>query len=120
MREISVNLIRDAVARLCIAANTHLPTDVKCAIETCRACEDGALACSVLDDIIENYNLADADTVITNHTAFGNCHIAFDLTACKGLDKLKLHLFGKGKNVIDRKLTSVCDGSCFLKVLGHK
>ncbi len=63
MREISVNLIRDAVERLCIAANTHLPTDVKCAIESCRACEDGKLACGVLDDIIENYNLADAEDV---------------------------------------------------------
>ena len=40
MREISVNLITDVVERLCIEANTHLPGDVKCAIETCRACED--------------------------------------------------------------------------------
>ncbi len=63
MREISVNLITDVVERLCIDANTHLPGDVKCAIETCRACEDSSIACGVLDKIIENYNIADAENV---------------------------------------------------------
>ena len=41
MREIPVSRITDAVERLCIEANTHLPDDVKRAIEACRACEDG-------------------------------------------------------------------------------
>ncbi|MBQ3135187.1 MAG: fumarate hydratase [Oscillospiraceae bacterium] len=59
MREVNVNLITDAVERLCTAANTHLPADVKQAIESCRAREDGMLACGVLDGIIENYKLAD-------------------------------------------------------------
>ena len=63
MREISVNLITDVVERLCIEANTHLPGDVKCAIETCRACEDSSIACGVLDKIIENYNIADSENV---------------------------------------------------------
>ena len=63
MREISVNLITDIVERLCIDANTHLPEDVKCAIESCRACEDGGIAQGVLDKIIENYKIADQECV---------------------------------------------------------
>ena len=63
MREISVNLVTETVERLCIEANTHLPGDVKCAIESCRACEDGTIAQGVLDKIIENYNIADRECV---------------------------------------------------------
>jgi len=63
MREIQVSAITDVVERLCIEANTHLPGDVKCAIETCRACEDSSIACGVLDKIIENYNIADSENV---------------------------------------------------------
>ena len=63
MREISVSQITDVVERLCIEANTHLPDDVKCAIETCRACEDGEIAKGVLDKIMENYRIADAENV---------------------------------------------------------
>ena len=63
MREISVAAITDAVERLCIAANTYLPGDVKCAIETCREREDGALARDILDKIIENYTIAGAENV---------------------------------------------------------
>ena len=59
MREINVSLITDVVEKLCIDANTHLPEDVKCAIRTCRACEDGDIACGVLDNIIENFEIAD-------------------------------------------------------------
>ena len=63
MREIEVSRITDVVERLCIEANTHLPGDVKCAIENCRACEDGVIAQGVLDNIIENYNIADRENV---------------------------------------------------------
>ena len=63
MREISVTQITDAVERLCIDANTHLPGDVKCAIERCRTCEDGDIAQGVLDKIIENYNIASSENV---------------------------------------------------------
>ncbi len=63
MRELSVSLITDAVERLCIEANTQLPGDVKCAIEACRACEDGTIAQGVLDKIIENYHIAGAEHV---------------------------------------------------------
>ncbi len=63
MREISVTQITDAVERLCIDANTHLPGDVKCAIARCRTCEDGIIAQGVLDKIIENYEIADSENV---------------------------------------------------------
>jgi len=63
MREIQVSAITDVVEKLCIEANTHLPGDVKCAIEKCRACEDGVIAQGVLDNIIENYNIADRENV---------------------------------------------------------
>ena len=63
MREVQVSAITDAVERLCIEANNHLPGDVKCAIETCRACEDSSMAQSILDKIIENYRIADSENV---------------------------------------------------------
>ena len=63
MREIEVSKITDVIERLCIDANNHLPCDVKAAIERCRACEDGEIACGVLDNIIENYNIADRENV---------------------------------------------------------
>ena len=63
MREIEVSQITDVVERLCIAANEHLPEDVKCAIRSCRACEDGEIAKGVLDNIIENFEIADSECV---------------------------------------------------------
>ena len=41
MREVEVSRLTDVIEKLCIEANEHLPEDVKCAIKTCRACEDG-------------------------------------------------------------------------------
>ena len=63
MREICVSQITDVVAKLCIEANTHLPEDVKCAIKTCRACEDWKIAQDVLDQIVENFEIADRECV---------------------------------------------------------
>ncbi|MBQ2667372.1 MAG: fumarate hydratase [Clostridia bacterium] len=63
MREITVTQITNVVERLCIEANNHLPEDVKCAIRRCREREDGAIACGVLDDIIENFEIADREDV---------------------------------------------------------
>ena len=63
MREIQVSTLTDVVERLCIEANTHLPGDVRCAIEGCRAVEDGSIAKGILDDIIENYTIADTENV---------------------------------------------------------
>ena len=58
IREIDANIISEAIAEMCIEANTVLPQDVKTAIENARAAEDCATACDVLDKIIENYNIA--------------------------------------------------------------
>lgn len=63
MREIQVSQITDVIERLCIEANEHLPGDVKDAIQTCRACEDWDIAQGVLDQIIENYEIADQQNV---------------------------------------------------------
>ena len=63
MREIDVKIITDSVAKLCINANRHLPQDVCCAIKSCRECEDGEIAKKVLDNIIENFEIADSENV---------------------------------------------------------
>ena len=63
MREINVSQITDVVERLCIESNTHLPGDVKNAICQCRAAEDWDIAKGVLDKIITNYEIADAENV---------------------------------------------------------
>ena len=63
MREIKASQITDVVERLCIEANNHLPSDVKDAITSCRACEDWDTAKGVLDQIIENYEIADEQDV---------------------------------------------------------
>lgn len=63
MREIQASQITEVVERLCIAANEHLPKDVKDAIQTCRKCEDWDIAQGVLDQIIENYEIADEQNV---------------------------------------------------------
>ena len=63
MREINVSDVTAAIRRLCMEANTLLPEDVKNAIETCRGCEDGSIACGILDKIIENYQIAERENV---------------------------------------------------------
>ena len=63
MREISAQLIADAVARMCIRANCHLPEDMKNRICQARAEETWPQAREILDRIMENYNIADAEHV---------------------------------------------------------
>ncbi len=63
MREISVCTVTDTVRRLCIEANTRLPVDVRQAIEQSYALEDGSIARSVLEDITENYRIAQREQV---------------------------------------------------------
>ena len=58
MREIEASKITETVAELCIRANTVLPEDVRAALESARALEDGEAARGILDTIIENYNIA--------------------------------------------------------------
>lgn len=63
MREIQCSKITEVVRKLCIEANEHLPEDVKCAIKTARKEEDGEIAKGILDNIIENYEIADRENV---------------------------------------------------------
>ena len=63
MREIKASAITDTIERLCIEANQVLPSDIKEAIQACRSCEDGQIACGVLDNIIENYQIAENEQV---------------------------------------------------------
>lgn len=57
MRELSASAITQAVARLCIQANTRLPQDVKDTIAAARQAEPWPVAQDILDKIIENYSI---------------------------------------------------------------
>ncbi len=57
MRTIQSERITEAVARMCIQANTRLPRDVKDAIAAARQAEDWPVAQDILDRIMENYSI---------------------------------------------------------------
>lgn len=59
MREIDSALISEVVARLCIDANYHLPPDMKKQIIYSSKEESWETASIILDQIIENFNIAD-------------------------------------------------------------
>ena len=63
MRELDVSVVRDTVAKLCIEANTYLPVDVKNAIRDFREREVWAIARGVLDQIVENFEIAGGENV---------------------------------------------------------
>jgi len=63
MRNINALQVTEAVRRLCIEANCHLTQDLKDCITACRACETFPVAQGILDQIIENYNIADQNDV---------------------------------------------------------
>lgn len=63
MRIIEAAKVTEVVRRLCIDANCHLPGDVKARIEACRAGESFPVAQGILDQIIENYGIADSNDV---------------------------------------------------------
>lgn len=87
MRELSAQAITDAVARLCIMANTRLPQDVKDTIAAARQAEPWPVAQDILDKIIENYSIG-GDTPICQDTGMAcvflevgqEVHINGDLT----------------------------------------
>ena len=58
MRELSVNIIRNEVQKLCIKANKLLPDDLVCEIKKFHNCESNITAKSVLGDILENIDAA--------------------------------------------------------------
>ena len=61
MRELSAQRITDTVKRLCIEANCHLPGDMKKCIRTNLELEDWPGAREILERIVENYEIADAE-----------------------------------------------------------
>ena len=63
MRELSAELITQAVKRLCIEANCHLPRDMKDCIKKHRDLETWPGAREILDRIVENYEIADAENL---------------------------------------------------------
>ena len=63
MRNIHAEEITKIVRKLCIEANCHLTEDLKNCIAACRACEPFPVAQGILDQIIENYQIADQNNV---------------------------------------------------------
>jgi fumarate hydratase subunit alpha len=63
MRIIEAAKVTEVVRRLCIEANCHLTSDLKDCITACRQCETFPVAQGILDQIIENYEIADANNV---------------------------------------------------------
>ena len=63
MRNIEAAKVTEVVRRLCIDANCYLPGDVKELIESFRRDETFPVDQGVLDQIIENYGLADQNDV---------------------------------------------------------
>ena len=63
MRELNAKLITDAVARMCIQANTVLPEDVKRAIAAARQQEEWPIAGTILDHIMENDSIQDGTPI---------------------------------------------------------
>ena len=61
MRELSAQLITETVRRLCMEANCHLPQDMKNCISTNLKLEDWPGAREILERIVENYEIADAE-----------------------------------------------------------
>ncbi len=63
MREIDALLITNTVKKLCIEANCHLGCDIKNRLVDCAQNEPWPTAKGILEQIIENYNIADSENV---------------------------------------------------------
>ena len=63
MREFQAGLLTETIAKLAIEANCVLPCDIKKRIENARADEPWETAQGILDRIIENYGIAEVNTV---------------------------------------------------------
>ena len=61
MRELSATLLTETVKRLCIEANCHLPQDMKTCICNHMDLETWPGAREILERIVENYEIADAE-----------------------------------------------------------
>ncbi len=63
MREIDALTITKVVKKLCIDANCHLSKDIKNCISNCAKNEPWPTAKGILDQIIENYTIADSENL---------------------------------------------------------
>ena len=63
MRELKAIAVTDAVRQMCISANRDLPDDVRRCIKACHEQEDWQPAKEILDLMIENYKIAEQDSV---------------------------------------------------------
>jgi len=63
MREIEVSRITEVVARLCIEANCQLPSDIKARIDKALCAEPWEYARGILEQITENYRIAENQNV---------------------------------------------------------
>jgi len=63
MRELQASTVTDAVRRMCVEANCVLPDDVRRCIAAARLTEDWPPAREILDLIIENYGIAENESV---------------------------------------------------------
>ena len=63
MRIVQAEKVTEVVRRLCIESNCHLTDDLKNCIAACRNCEPFPVAQGILDQIIENYQIADQNNV---------------------------------------------------------
>jgi len=61
MREILAQDITNVVKRLCMEANCHLPQDLKECMASCYAAETWPLAREILEQITENYRIAERE-----------------------------------------------------------
>ena len=63
MREIDVSAVADALERMCVSANVQLPGDMQRGIRAAREVEDSPIAATVLDQIIQNFEIAKEEQV---------------------------------------------------------
>ncbi len=63
MRTIHVSNIVSAVKEMCIEANYYLPLDVKARMRTMKEVEESPLAISLLEELIENAEIAERDHI---------------------------------------------------------
>lgn len=63
MRKIHVDKIKNAVAKMCVSANIHLPLDVEEAMVQMKGREISPLGVSVLDDLLKNAEIAKNEAV---------------------------------------------------------
>ncbi len=63
MREIDALIITNTVKKLCVEANCHLGSDIKNCISACAKNEPWPTAKGILEQIIENYEIADRENL---------------------------------------------------------